>query len=137
MWGVTNGLGFLFSQFVTFIVNGRVTFLGPTAWHIRWMVLRLVTPPLQISNAMLVYSSCTKKYYQPDSYRLDPYRLPSLVYPDLRYDGGLFCSLVCDGSAPMEELYPSCTRVEQINPTARSLVAGTVMDILISTDVSG
>jgi hypothetical protein len=89
------------------------------------------------SNAMLVYSPCTKKYYEPDSYCLDPYHLPSLVYPDLHYDGGLFCSLVHDGSNPMDELYPPSTRVEQINPTAKSLVAGTVMDILISTDVLG
>ena len=31
------------------------------------------------SNAMLVYSPWTKRYYEPDSYRLDPYRLPSSV----------------------------------------------------------
>ncbi len=71
------------------------------------------------SNAMLVYSPCTKRYYEPDSYCLDPYLLPSLVYPDLRYDGGLFCSLVNDGSASMEELYPPGTRVEQIDPTSK------------------
>jgi hypothetical protein len=58
------------------------------------------------SNAMLVYSPRTKRYYEPDSYCLDPYRLPSLVYPDLHYDGGLFCSLVRDGGALMEEPYP-------------------------------
>ncbi len=57
------------------------------------------------SNAMLVYSPRTKKYYKPDSYRLDPYRIPSLVYPTLRYDGGLFCSLLRDENVPMEELY--------------------------------
>jgi hypothetical protein len=89
------------------------------------------------SNAMLVYSPRTKRYYELDSYRLDPHRLPSLVYPDLRYDGGLFCSLVCDGSAPTEELYPPGTRVERIDPTTMSLMAGTVMDILLSTDVLG
>ncbi len=89
------------------------------------------------SNAMLVYSPCTKKYYKPDSYRLDLYRLPSLVYPDLRYNGGLFCSLVRDSSTPMEELYPSGTRVERIDPTTKLLIAGTVMDIPISTDELG
>ena len=88
-------------------------------------------------NAMLVYSPQTKKYYKLDSYCLDPYWLPSLVYPDLRYDGGLFCSLVCDNSTPMEELYPPGTRVERIDPTAKLLVAGTVMDTPISTDVLG
>ena len=89
------------------------------------------------SNAMLVYSPCTKRYYEPDSYRLDPFHLPSLVYPDLHYDGGLFCSLVCDGSAPMEELYPPGMRVERINPTSQLLIAGTVMDIPLSADVLG
>jgi hypothetical protein len=89
------------------------------------------------SNVMLVCSPCTKKYCDLDSYCLDPYRLPSLVYSDLCYDGGLFCSLVCDGSTLMEELYPPGTRVEQIDPTTKSLVAGTVMDIPISTDVLG
>ncbi len=29
------------------------------------------------SNALLVYNPQTKQYYEPDSYRLDPYRLPS------------------------------------------------------------
>ncbi len=43
------------------------------------------------SNAMLVYNPWTKHYYEPDSYRLDPFHLPSLVYPTLKYDGGLFC----------------------------------------------
>jgi hypothetical protein len=64
------------------------------------------------SNAMLVYSPWTKKYYKPDSYCLDPYQLPSSVYPTLRYDGGLFCSLLRDENVPMEELYPPGTRVE-------------------------
>ena len=91
------------------------------------------------SNAMLVYSPCTKtkKCYEPDCYRLDPYRFPSLVYPDLCYNGGLFCSLVCDGSAPMEELYPPDMRVEWLDPTSKSLLAGTVMDIPLSADVLG
>ena len=42
------------------------------------------------SNALLVYNPRTKRYYEPDSYRLDPYRLPSSVYPSLKYDGGSF-----------------------------------------------
>jgi hypothetical protein len=45
VWGMTNKLGFL-SWFVTFIVNGRATFLGPTARHIQWMVSLLAAPPL-------------------------------------------------------------------------------------------
>ena len=89
------------------------------------------------SNAMLVNSPCTKRYYEPDSYCLDPYRLPSLVYLDLCYDGSLFCSLVRDGSAPMEELYPPGTRVERIDPTSKLLIAGTVMNIPLLADVLG
>ncbi len=89
------------------------------------------------SNAMLVYSPQTKRYYKPDSYRLDPYRLPTSVYPDLPYDGGLFCSLVRDGGAPMEEPYPPGTRVKQIDPTSKLLLAGTVMDIPLSADAMG
>jgi hypothetical protein len=41
-----NELGFLFSWFAIVIVNGRATFLGPTARHIQWMVSQLAAPPL-------------------------------------------------------------------------------------------
>ena len=44
------------------------------------------------SNALLVYNPWSETYYEPDSYRLDPYRLPSLVYPQL--------SMTVDSSAP-------------------------------------
>ncbi len=84
---------------------------------------------LPTSNAMLVYNPRTKQYYKPNSYRLDPYRLPSLVYPSLNYDGGLFCSLFRDEKVPVEELYPPGTRVEQLDPATNMLLAGTVMDI--------
>jgi hypothetical protein len=67
-------------------------------------------------NAMLVYIPQTKQYYEPNSDRLDPYRLPSLVYPTLKYDGGLFCSLYRDKNVPTEEIYPLGTWVEQIDP---------------------
>jgi hypothetical protein len=56
------------------------------------------------SNALLVYSPWTKCYYKPSSYCLDPYCLPSSVYPFLKYDGGLFFSLLCDKNVPVEEL---------------------------------
>ncbi len=88
------------------------------------------------SNAMLVYSPRTKQYYEPDSYCLDPYQLPSLVYPTLCYDGGLFCSLLRDENVPMEELYPPGTPVKRIDPTTNMLLAGTVMDIPLSTTPS-
>jgi hypothetical protein len=64
------------------------------------------------SNALLVYNPWNKKYYEPGSYRIDSYHLPTLVYPDVKYDGGLFCSLLLDDNSLMEEKYPSGTRVE-------------------------
>ncbi len=81
---------------------------------------------------MLVYNPRTKQYYEPNSYRLDPYRLPSLVYPSLEYDGRLFCSLFWDENVPIEELYPPGTRVKQLDPATNMLLAGTVMDIPLS-----
>ncbi len=89
------------------------------------------------SNALLVYNPRTKCYYKPNSYRLDPYCLPSSVYPSLKYDGGLFCSLLCGENVPVEELYPPGTRVERMDPDTNMLLAGTVMDIPLSTAPSG
>jgi hypothetical protein len=89
------------------------------------------------SNALLVYNPRTKCYYEPDSYCLDPYRLPSSVYPSLKYDGGLFCSLLCNKNVSVEELYPPGTRVERMDPDTNMLLAGTVMDIPLLTAPSG
>jgi hypothetical protein len=61
------------------------------------------------SNALLVYNPWSKTYYEPDSFHLDPYQLPSSVYPQLKYDGGLFCPLVCNENPTMEESYPPGT----------------------------
>jgi hypothetical protein len=83
-------------------------------------------------NALLVYNLRNKQYYKPDSYQLNSYRLPTSVYPDGRYDGGLFCSLLHDNDPSMEEKYPPGTRVERMDPSTNILVAGTVMDIPIS-----
>jgi hypothetical protein len=69
------------------------------------------------SNALLVYNPRTKHYYEPDSYRLDPYWLSSSVYPSLKYDGGLFCSLLWDKNVPTEEPFPPGTRVEHLDPS--------------------
>ena len=88
------------------------------------------------SNALLVYNPRNKQYYEPDSYRIDSYRLPGSVYRDLKYDGGLFCSLYRDDNPPIEELYPPGTRVERIDPTSHMLLAGTVMDIPFSDGCS-
>jgi hypothetical protein len=84
-------------------------------------------------NTMLVYNLRTKQYYEPNSYRLDPYRLPSLVYPSLKYDGGLFCSLFWDENVPVEELYPPCMQVKRLDPATNMLLVGMVMDIPLLT----
>jgi hypothetical protein len=89
------------------------------------------------SNALLVHNPRTKKYYEPDSYRLDPFRLPSSVYPSLTYKGGLFCSLYRDANPLMEETYPPGTRVERIDPSSHLLLAGMVMDIPLHSDPTG
>jgi hypothetical protein len=47
-------------------------------------------------NSLLVYNPRNKQYYDPDSYRLDPYRLPGSAYPFIKYDSGLFCSCLCN-----------------------------------------
>ena len=84
------------------------------------------------SNALLVYNSRNRQYYEPDSYHIDSYRLPCSIYRDLKYDGGLFCSLYCNGNPSIKELYPPGTQVERVDPTSHMLLAGTVMDIPIS-----
>jgi hypothetical protein len=58
------------------------------------------------STAVLVYNPCNQKYYEPDSYHLDPYRLPSTVYPTIKYGGGLFVSLHWDEVASISKPFP-------------------------------
>ena len=89
------------------------------------------------SNALLVYSPQTKRYCEPDFYCLDPYRLPSSVYPSLTYDGGLFCSLYRDDNASMEELHPPGMRVKRLDPSTNMLIVGTVMDIPLHSNPNG
>jgi hypothetical protein len=89
------------------------------------------------SNALLVYNPRTKRYYEPDSYRFDLYRLPSSVYPSLSYDGGLFCLLYRDDNPSMEELHPPGTRIERLDPSTNMLLAGTVMDIPLHSSPDG
>jgi hypothetical protein len=89
-------------------------------------------------NALLVYNPQTKHYYEPGSYHLNPYWLPSSVYPNLKYNGGLFCSLYCDKNPPVEEPFPLGTRVERLDWTTNIILAGTVMGMIpLSTDSSG
>ncbi len=87
-------------------------------------------------NDLLVYNPWNKQYYEPDIYCLDPYRLPSSTYPDIKYNRGLFCYLLCDNNPHFEEKYPPGTRDEHIDPTSNMLVLGTVMDIPFLVHVS-
>ncbi len=64
------------------------------------------------SNALMVYNPHNQQHYKPDSYCINPYRLPTLVYPDIKYDGGLFCYFLCDDNPHMEEKYPPGTQIE-------------------------
>ncbi len=81
------------------------------------------------SNALLIYNPCNKQYYEPDSYCMDPYHLPCSAYPSIKYDGGLFVSLLCDDNPHFEEKYPPGTRVKCIDTVTNMLLSGTVIDI--------
>jgi hypothetical protein len=81
------------------------------------------------SNAILVYNPRNQRYYEPDSYKIDPYRVPSSVYPTIKYDGGLFVSLHRDDNPAISEPYPPGTRVLAFDPSSGQSLAGTVMDI--------
>jgi hypothetical protein len=88
------------------------------------------------SNALLVYNPCNKQYYKPDSYPINSYQLLGFVYRNIKYDGGLFCNLICDDNPTMEDKYPPGTRVERLDPSTNMLLAGTVMDIPFPDDLS-
>jgi hypothetical protein len=90
-----------------------------------------------LNALLLVYNPQTKTYYEPNSYCFDLYQLPSLVYPQLRHDGGLFCYLLWDKNPTMEEAYPPGTWVERLDQTTNLLLVWTVMDIPLSADTSG
>jgi hypothetical protein len=82
-----------------------------------------------MSNAILVYNPRNQRYYEPDSYKFDPYCVPSSVYPTIKYDGGLFVSLHCNGNPAISEPYPPGKRVLDINSSLGQTLAGTVMNI--------
>jgi hypothetical protein len=69
------------------------------------------------SNALLVYNPRNEKYYKPDSYPLDPYRPPSSVCPSIKYDGGLFVSLLRDDNPQYEENIPPAQELNVWTPS--------------------
>jgi hypothetical protein len=88
------------------------------------------------SNAILVYNPQNQRYYEPDSYRFDPYCLPSSVYPNIIYDGGLFVSLHWDDSPQISKPYPPGTRVVDFDSTTNTTWSGMVIDILMDPSTS-
>jgi hypothetical protein len=88
------------------------------------------------STAILVYNPRNQKYYKPDSYRINPYRLPSLVYSTVKYDSGLFISLHRDKIASISEPFHSGTRVAKVHPTSGRTLLGTIMDIPLDPNMS-
>jgi hypothetical protein len=82
-----------------------------------------------MSNAILVYNPRNQRYYEPDSYKFDPYHVPSSVYPTIKYNGGLFVSLHCNNNPAISKPYPPGTQVLDINSSPGQNLAGTVMDI--------
>ncbi len=88
------------------------------------------------SNAIMVYNPRNQCYYKPDSYKLDPYHLPSSVYTNIVYNGGLFVSLHRDDTPQISEPYPPGTRVIKTDPDNGIMRSGTVMDIPLDLSTS-
>jgi hypothetical protein len=88
------------------------------------------------SNAILVYNTRNQCYYEPDSYRFDPYCLPSSVYPNIVYNGRLFVSLHWDASPQISKPYPPGTRIVDSDPTTNTTWLATVMDIPMDPSIS-
>ncbi len=88
------------------------------------------------SNAILVYNPHNQRYYELDSYRFDPYHLPSSVYPNILYNGGLFVSLHRDASPRISKPYPPGTRVVDSDPTTNTTWSGMVIDIPMNPSTS-
>jgi hypothetical protein len=89
------------------------------------------------SNAILVYNPRNQRYYEPDIYKIDSYRLPSSVYHTMVYDDGLFVSLHHGDVPVISEPYPPGTRVEEPSSSNDTVLwPGTVMDIPLDPTAS-
>jgi hypothetical protein len=87
------------------------------------------------STGILIYNPRNQKYYEPDSYQVDPYPLLSLVYYTICYNGGLFVSLHCDEIATISKLYPPGTRVAEVNKVMGHTRSGTGMGIPLDPEL--
>jgi hypothetical protein len=89
----------------------------------------IVLGQFSTSNAIYVYYPSNQRYYEPDSYRFDPYRLPSSIYPTIKYNGGLFVSLYRNNNPAISEPYHPGTQVLEVHPTSGCTHSSTVMNI--------
>ena len=63
------------------------------------------------TNALSVYNPVTNQYYEPDTYKFDPSRLPCTEFPSrINYDGGLRAELYRHSHRNVPEPYPSGTQ---------------------------
>ena len=82
------------------------------------------------SNAMIFYNPRTRQYYELDTYKLDPLRLPSTVWPQyIQYDGGIFADLYRDANPHVPEPFPPGMRVLAFLPDTSSAAPGTISKI--------
>ena len=92
----------------------------------------------ETSNAMIFYNPITKNYYEPDTYKLDPSRLPSTTWPNtITYDGGIFADLYRDANPNIPEPFPPGTRVLICLHGASTPSEGTVTNIPLKSEAGG
>ncbi len=92
----------------------------------------------ETSNAMIFYNPITKNYYEPDTYKLDPSRLPSTTWPTIiTYDGGLFADLYRDANPNIPEPFPPGTRVLICHHGASTPLEGTIINIPLKSEAGG
>ncbi len=77
---------------------------------------RIVLGRSPTSNAILIYNPWNQRYYKSDSYKIDPYRVPSSVYPTIKYDGGLFISLHQERQPVHQQTVPPWNKSPQHQP---------------------
>jgi hypothetical protein len=97
---------------------------------------RIIIRQSPISTKILIYIPRNQKYYKPDSYWLDPYRLPSLVYPKIKCNSSLLVSLRWDEVASISKPFPPGTRVADVHPTTGKTRSGMVMNIPLDPNLS-
>ncbi len=79
---------------------------------------------------MVFYNPKTKQYYEPDTYKLDPSRIPSTVWPQhIQYDGGIFADLYRDANPHVPEPFPPGTRVMVCPTDSTTPIEGTITNI--------